>query len=466
MTQGDADKREARPKRPGAKADGIRRSKGTERQTDTANEDKVGSQPSGQMEEVLRRENLQRALKRVRANKGAPGVDDMTVEQLAEYLKEHWPAIREQLLSNTYQPKPVRVVEIPKASGGTRTLGIPVVLDRLIQQAVLQEIGPIFDCGFSASSYGFRVGRSAHQAVEKARQYVAAGNEWVTDIDLEKFFDQVNHDIAMSRIARKVEDKRILKLIRRYLQAGLMEGGIVTQREKGTPQGGPLSPLVSNIVLDDLDKELERRGHQFCRYADDCNIYVCSQKAAERVMTSVTAFVESKLKLRVNREKSAAARASERKFLGYTVTAEKRPRHKVSPTSVKRMKQRIRKITRSGKGRNIETVIKQINDYLRGWFGYYRMNEVKWIFEALDKWVRRRLRKIMWQQWKRPRTRAKKLRGFGLSTKAAMQGAYNRRGPWSNAAAPAMHAAISNERLSKWGLKSLLEMQRWLTRAT
>jgi group II intron reverse transcriptase/maturase len=446
------------------KVDGIDWNAGTGCQTVTATEDNADSQPSWTMEEVLRKENLQRALKRVRANKGAPGVDGMTVEQLPEHLEKHWPAIREQLLGGTYIPKPVRVVEIPKPGGGSRMLGIPTVLDRLIQQAVSQEIGRLFDPDFSDSSYGFRPGRSAHQAVNQARQYVAAGREWVVDIDLEKFFDQVNHDILMSRVARKVQDKRILKLVRRYLQAGLMQGGLVSQRAAGTPQGGPLSPLLSNVLLDDLDKELERRGHDFCRYADDCNVYVSSQKAAERVMASTTAFLERKLKLRVNREKSAVAHPWERKFLGYTVTEEPEPRLKVAPASVNRFKTRMREITRSGRGRNIQMVIKEIDDYLNGWFNYYRLNEVRGIFKALDGWIRRRLRKVLWQQWKTPRTRAKKLRHFGLTPGAARKGGCSRCGAWRSAASPPMQSAITNARLSEWGLISLLDLKWQLSR--
>ena len=285
------------------------------------------------------------------------------------------------------------------------------------------------------------------------------------DLDLEKFFDRVNHDILMSRVARKVKDKRLLKLIRRYLQAGLMSDGVVSQRQAGTPQGGPLSPLLSNVLLDDLDKELERRGHHFCRYADDCNIYVSSQKAGIRVMESVTNFLERKLKLRVNREKSAVGRPWKRKFLGYTVTVNKKPRLKPAPQSIRRARKRIRQITRSGKGRNIERVIRDINRFIRGWFGYFRLSDVKQCFDVLDQWIRHRLRKILWQQWKKPRTRAKKLESFGLWPYKAKRATSNGRGPWWNAGAPHMHAAITNRRLSDWGLLSLLQMQRKLNRA-
>jgi RNA-directed DNA polymerase len=417
------------------------------------------------MEEVLRRENLIRALKRVRANKGAPGVDGMSVDQLGDHLREHWPRIREQLLSGTYVPQAVRVVEIPKPTGGTRMLGIPTVLDRWIQQAILQVIGPIFEPDFSEFSYGFRPGRSAIQAVEQAREYIAAGRRWTVDLDLEKFFDRVNHDILMSRVARKIKDKRLLKLIRRYLAAGMMTDGVVSARAAGTPQGGPLSPLLSNVLLDDLDKELERRGHHFCRYADDCNIYVGSQKAGERVMASVTDFLERKLKLKVNRAKSAVGHPWKRKFLGYTVTPHKPPRLRPAPESMKRAKAKVRQITRRGKGRNIQQTIEDINLFVRGWFGYFRMSEVKQPFDVLDQWIRHHLRKILWRQWKTPRTRAKMLQRFGTWPEKAKRATSNGRGPWWNAGAPHMHAAITNERLFGWGLLSLLRMQRELTRA-
>ena len=465
MTKVVAASRAEGPVRPqDTEARSLRRL-GSERQTATATEEHVGPQPSQLMEEVLRKQNLIRALKRVRANKGAPGVDGMTVDELSGYLREHWLDIRQQLLSSTYVPTAVRVVHIPKPNGGTRMLGIPTVLDRFIQQAILQVFDPIFDAGFSESSYGFRPGRSALQAVEQARQHIAAGYRWLVDLDLEQFFDRVNHDILMSRVARKIKDKRLLKLIRRYLQAGLMADGVVSSRTAGTPQGGPLSPLLSNILLDDLDKELERRGHRFCRYADDTNVYVRSKAAAQRVMESVTSFVEKKLKLKVNRDKSAVARPWKRKFLGYTVTMNKQPRLKPAPQSVRRAKAKIRRITRSGKGRNIMRVIEQINTFTRGWVGYYRMTEVKRQFDDLDQWIRRRLRKILWQQWKTPRNRAKKLRSFGLWPERAKRASSSGRGPWWNAGASHMHAAITNKRLVNWGLLSLLTMLRGLNRA-
>lgn len=464
MTKVVAESRAEMPERPRDTTAGSRRCPGNECQTLTATEEPIGPQPSSLMEEVLRKENLFRALKRVRANKGAPGVDGMTVGKLGDHLREHWTSIRQQLLSSSYKPQPVRVVEIPKPSGGTRMLGIPTVLDRFIQQAILQVIGPIFDAGFSESSYGFRPGRSALQAVAQARKYMADGRRWVVDFDLEKFFDRVNHDIMMSRVARKIEDKRLLKLIRRFLEAGLMTDGVVSPRTAGTPQGGPLSPLLSNVLLDDLDKELERRGHCFCRYADDCNVYVRSEKAGLRVMESVTSFLERKLKLKVNRRKSAVDRPWKRKFLGYTVTVNKQPRLKPAPESVKRAKAKIRQIARRGRGRNIRRVIEDINLFTRGWFGYFRMSEVKQTFHVLDQWIRHRLRKILWLQWKTPRNRAKMLRRFGAWPEMVKQATSNGRGPWWNARASHMHAAITNERLFEWGLQSLLEMQRRLSR--
>ncbi len=369
--------------RPGKEAAGSRHEPGVARQAVTAAAESIGPPTETLMEEVLRRENLFAALKRVKANKGAPGVDGMSVDELPKYLREAWPVIREQLLSETYVPSPVREVHLPKPGGGTRMLGIPTVLDRLITQAMLQVMGPIFDRDFSAHSYGFRPGRSAHQAIAQARCYIEAGNRWVVDLDLEKFFDQVNHDLLMSRVARKIEDKRLLRLIRRYLTAGILHGGLVSIREAGTPQGSPLSPLLSNVLLDEFDKELERRGHCFCRYADDANVYVRSRRAGERVMASLTHFLESKLRLKVNRAKSAVDRPWKRKFLGYTVTNHRSPRLKPAPQSVQRAKDRIREITHKGRGRNIVRVIKEINQFTRGWVGYYRLADVAQDFKVL-----------------------------------------------------------------------------------
>ena len=347
--------------RPGKEATGSRHEPEHVRQTATANTESIGPQTHELIEEVLRRENLLKALRRVQSNKGAPGVDGMRVEELPDYLRKEWHTIREQLLSESYVPSPVREVQLPKPGGGTRMLGIPTVLDRFITQAMLQVMSLLFDTDFSDHSYGFRPGRSALQAVGQARDYIAQGHRWVVDLDLERFFDQVNHDMLMSRVAKKVEDKRLLRLIRRYLNAGIMKEGMVSIREAGTPQGSPLSPLLSNILLDDLDKELERRGHRFCRYADDANVYVRSQRAGERVMESLTRFLEDRLRLKVNRTKSAVGRPWKRKFLGYTVTTQFSPRLKPASEALKRAKDRIRQITHRGRGRNIRQVIKEIN---------------------------------------------------------------------------------------------------------
>ena len=444
--------------RPGKETAGSRHEPGVARQAVTAAAESIGPPTDTLMEEVLRRENLFAALKRVKANKGAPGVDGMSVEELPSYLREAWPAIREQLLSETYVPSPVREVHLPKPGGGTRMLGIPTVLDRLITQAILQVMSPIFDRDFSAHSYGFRPGRSAHQAIEQARRYMEAGNRWVVDLDLEKFFDQVNHDLLMNRVARKIKDKRLLRLIRRYLTAGILHGGLVSIREAGTPQGSPLSPLLSNILLDEFDKELERRGHCFCRYADDANVYVRSRRAGDRVMASLTHFLESKLRLKVNRAKSAVDRPWKRKFLGYTVTNHRSPRLKPAPQSVQRAKDRIREITHKGRGRNILRVIKEINQFTRGWVGYFRLATVKQAFEALDQWLRRRLRKILWEQWKKPKTRFRRLVALGVKAERARKATATGLGAWWNAGASHMHAAITNRLLAQWGLLSLLDL--------
>jgi len=412
------------------------------------------------MEAVVARENLLRAYQQVMSNKGAAGVDQMSVEQLKPYLQEHWARIREELLKGEYQPQPVRCVEIPKPQGGMRQLGIPTVVDRLIQQALHQVLSPIFEPGFSESSYGFRPRRSAHQAVRQARDYVAEGRRWVVDLDLEKFFDRVNHDILMSRLARRISDKRVLRLIRRYLQAGMMMGGVASPRTEGTPQGGPLSPLMSNVLLDELDKELERRGHKFCRYADDCNIYVRSRQAGERVIASVTEFLEKRLRLKVNLEKSAVARPWERKFLGYSMTWHKQPRLKVAKTSIQRLKAKLRVIFREGRGRSLSQVIKELNALLRGWMQYFRLAEVKGIFEELDGWIRRKLRCVIWLRWKRRKTRAKELMKRGLERLRAWKTAYNGRGSWWNAGASHMNEAFPKSFFDRLGLVSLLDQLR------
>ncbi len=353
------------------------------------------------MEAVVERENLKKALAQVKRNKGAAGVDGMSVDDLSAYLKEHWPTIRAQLLDGTYKPQPVRRVEIPKASGGVRLLGIPTVLDRFIQQAVMQVLQADWDGTFSETSFGFRPGRSAHQAVERAQAYIASGHAVVVDIDLEKFFDRVNHDILMGLIAKRVADKRVLKLIRGLLTAGVMEGGLVSPTEEGTPQGGPLSPLLSNLMLDVLDKELEKRGHRFVRYADDCNIYVRSQRAGERVLAGIEKFLEKRLKLKVNKAKSAVAKPSVRKFLGFSYTGGREPRRRIAPQAIARFKAKVRELTRRTRGRSLAQIVKELSVYLIGWRGYFGICQTPSVLRELDQWLRRRLRAIAWKQWKR-----------------------------------------------------------------
>jgi RNA-directed DNA polymerase len=429
----------------------------------TATRDNSRQKNAKLTEAVVERENMLKALRQVEANKGSAGVDGMRVSELRAYLRKHWPRIKEELLEGRYQPQPVLKVEIPKPGGkGMRQLGIPIVLDRLIQQALSQVLQPIFDPDFSDSSYGFRPSRSAHQAVLKAREYAADGRRWVVDMDLEKFFDRVNHDILMARLARRIGDKRVLKLIRRYLQAGLMVGGIVSPRREGTPQGGPLSPLLSNILLDDLDKELEVRGHTFCRYADDCNIYVKSKRAGQRVLESITRYLSSKLGLKVNSEKSAVARPWNRKFLGYSMTFHKQPRLKVAPAVVDRMKGKLREMFRAAKGRNIGSFIEELTPVLRGWVNYFRLAEVKGIFEELDGWMRRKLRCLLWRQWKRSYTRAKNLMRLGLKEEQAWTSATNGRGPWWNSGASHMNQCLPKSFFDRLGLVSLLSQLRKL----
>src|ERR1035437_8681982 len=382
------------------------------------------------MEEVCERENLKEALRRVKANKGSAGIDRMTVDGIADYLKQHWPAIREQLLSGTYEPKPARRVEIPKPDGGVRKLGIPTVLDRFIQQAVMQVLQRQWDWTFSDYSYGFRPGRSAHQAVAKAQQYIAEGRGWCVDLDLEKFFDRVNHDKLMGQIAKRVGDKRLLKLIRAFLNAGVMENGLVSPSVEGTPQGGPLSPLLSNLVLDELDRELERRGHRFVRYADDCNIYVRSERAGQRVMESVKRFITEKLKLKVNESKSAVAKPQERKCLGFRFTDGKEPKREIAPKAIDRFKERIREITHRSRGRSMEQVTAELARYVRGWRGYFGFCETPSVLRRLDSWVRRRVRCAFWRQWKTGRKRRTALIALGVREPLASNTAGSGRGPW------------------------------------
>jgi RNA-directed DNA polymerase len=407
---------------------------------------------------VLTRSNMQKAYARVMRNKGAAGVDGMRVGELKAYLKTHWLDCKQALLDGTYQPQPVRKVEIPKSGGGVRQLGIPTVLDRLIQQALHQVLSPVFEPEFSDHSYGFRPNRSAGQAVQQARDYVALGNRWVVDLDLEQFFDRVNHDILMSRVARKVKDKQVLKLIRDYLESGICEGGLVTTRKRGTPQGGPISPLLSNILLTDLDRELEKRGHTFCRYADDCTIYVKSQSAGQRVLISLTNYLEGTLKLKVNREKSAVGRPWQRTFLGYTVcNRRKHVRLKISPTTVKRFKSDIKALLRRGRGYSIYKTVGELNPKLRGWMSYFRHIGVKGVLQELDGWLRRHLRKILWRQWKRPLTRTKRLMQLGLGRDRARVSAQNGRGAWWNAGASHMNQALTKKRFDRIGLISLVD---------
>src|ERR1700677_4939578 len=366
------------------------------------------------MEEVCERENCLQAYKRVKSNKGGPGIDGMTVEQLPGYLLEHWPAIREQLLAGTHKPQPVRRVEIPKPDGGVRQLGIPTVLDRMVQQAIMQVLQGRWDAAFSEHSHGFRPGRSAHQAVAEAQKHIAEGRRWVVDLDLEKFFDRVNHDKLMAVVAHRVADKRMLRLIRAFLTAGVMENGLVGPVDEGMPQGGPLSPLLSNLVLDELDRELERRKHCFVRYADDCNIYVRSRRAGERVKRSITRFIMQKLKLKVNEAKSAVARPQDRKFLGFSFTAGPDIKRTIAPKSLERFKQRIRGTTRRAKGVSIKTTMEELATYMRGWRGYFGFCETPEVLIALTRWVRLRLRAALWRQWKTPRRRRAALIALGV----------------------------------------------------
>src|ERR1700747_823498 len=397
---------------------------------------------------VVERENLKKALAQVKRNKGVPGIDGMTVETLGSYLKEHWLTIRAQLLEGTYKPQPVRRVEIPKASGGTRPLGIPTVLDRFIQQAVMQMLQADWDGTFSETSFGFRPGRSAHQAVEQAQAYIATGHGFVVDIDLEKFFDRVNHDVLMGLIAKRVGDKRILKLIRAFLSAGVMEGGLVSPMEEGTPQGGPLSPLLSNLMLDVLDKELEKRGHCFVRYADDCNIYVRSQKAGERVMAGIERFLEKRLKLKVNKAKSAVAKPGVRKFLGFSFTGGKEsPRRRIAPQAVARFKTKVRELTGGTRGRSPTQLIKDLSPYMVGGRGHFGFCQTPSVLRALDEWIRRRLRAIAWKQWKRGRARFAELRRRGVGRELGGHNCTRPHGPWRLANSPALNIALPTRSL-------------------
>lgn len=407
---------------------------------------------------ITERSNMLRAYQRVCRNKGAPGIDGVTTGELNAYLQVHWQRIKQELLNGSYQPQPVRKVEIPKPGGGMRMLGIPCVIDRLIQQAVHQVLSEQFEPLFSPHSYGFRPGKSAVQAVHQARAYMESGKRWVVDIDMEKFFDRVNHDILMSRLARVVKDRTVLKLTRRYLQAGIMEQGIVTARAEGTPQGGPLSPLLSNILLHELDMELTKRGHAFCRYADDCNIYVSSERASRRVLSSVTKFLEQCLKLKVNRDKSAADRPWRRSFLGYTVcTRVHNIRLKVAAKRVKCFKGNLKALLRIARGWNIRRTISKLAPKLRGWINYFHHAQVKGIFNDLDGWLRRHLRKILWRQWKQGSTRARMLRRLGIAEVRSQLSSTNGQGPWWNSGASHMNQALPKKLFDRLGLVSLMD---------
>ena len=411
------------------------------------------------MEEVCERENCKQALARVKGNKGSPGVDGMTVHKLAGHLRQHWPAIREQLLSGTYKPQPVKRVEIPKPDGGVRKLGIPTVRDRFIQQAVMQVLQRRWDRTFSEHSYGFRPKRSAHQAVQAAQQYIAEGYRWVVDLDLEKFFDRVNHDKLMAKIAERISDQEMRKLIRTFLRAGVMEDGLVSPTGEGTPQGGPLSPLLSNIVLDELDQELERRGLRFARYADDSNIYVRSRRAGERVMASITAFITCKLKLRVNQQKSAVARPWQRKFLGFSFTLHREPQRRIAPKAILRFKERIQELTRRTRGVSVEKVAEELGRYLHGWQGYFGICQTPSVLADLDSWTRRRLRAFLWKPWKRGSVRFAELVQRGVGKELAAQTAGSAHGPWRLAESPGLHIALSNAYFASLGIPQLFGAQ-------
>lgn len=400
-------------------------------------------------------ENLTKALKRVESNKGAAGPDGMGTEQLGKYLKTNWNRHKEELKEGKYKPEPVRRKRILKPDGGERELGIPNVLDRFIQQAILQILQPIYEVKFSENSYGFRPDRSAHDAIDKAHEYIKSGKNVVVDIDLERFFDTVNHDMLMSEIAKTIEDKSVLKVLRAYLNAGVMEDGVWSATEEGTPQGGNLSPLLSNILLDKLDKELEKRGHAFVRYADDCNIYVGSKKAGQRVMESIKKYIAKKLKLKVNEKKSAVDKPNKRKFLGFTFTDEDEPRKKISDKSINRFKDKIRGTTDRSKRVSIVNLIKELNVFMRGWMGYYGKCEARSILEKLDAWIRRRVRNWTWRSWKTFRNRAKKLVELGANREMAFATAAFE-GCWKISKVKAMHIALPKKYFTEIGLKPLI----------
>lgn len=409
------------------------------------------------MKQLLSRDNLLTALKRVEQNKGSHGVDGMSVKDLREHIKSHWQEIRSSIENGTYQPSPVRRVEIPKPSGGTRLLGIPTVTDRFIQQAIAQVLTPLYDPDFSDHSYGFRPNRRGHDAVRRAKGYIREGYRWVVDLDLEKFFDKVNHDKLMAILAKKVTDKNILKLIRKYLQSGVMINGVVTETMEGTPQGGPLSPLLSNIILDELDKELEKRGHKFVRYADDCNIYVRTRKSGQRVKESLTRYIEDKLKLKVNEEKSAVDRPWKRKFLGFSFTSAKEPKIRLAKQSLARVKAKIKELTSRSKPIPMEQRVKKLTQYLTGWCGYFALADTHTPFQQLDQWLRRRLRMCVWKQWKKPKTKVRNLIALGVPKGKAYEWGNSRKAYWRIASSPIMQRTLDNRYWSNLGLCSLQE---------
>lgn len=401
------------------------------------------------MEEICEKENLIQALNKVKQNKGSPGVDGMTVDNLEPYLKKNWQRIKEQLLKGEYKPLPVKRVEIPKPGKGVRKLGIPSVIDRFIQQAILQPLQKQIDPTFSDHSFGFRPSKSAHQAVAQAQSYIKEGYRFVVDIDLEQFFDRVNHDKLMSEMAKRISDKRILKIIRNYLKAGILQNGVLILSEEGTVQGGPLSPLLSNVILDLLDKELEKRGHRFCRFADDCNTYVKSKRAGDRVMKSLEIFINKRLKLKVNQEKSAVEKAYKRKFLGFSFTSAKSPKRRISPEPERRFKTKIRELTRAGKGNSMEQITTRLKEYLTGWLGYYGFCETESVLRKLESWMHRRIRCAYWKQWKTGPNRAKQLRKLGVGKQLARQTAGTNKGSWHTSMSPALSYAFPKAYFSK-----------------